>query len=110
MPLRQSEVSVLIAARRFRNADYVSMLRELKADRLPSLRTLVHLGEWHRARRAQLHDLARWATPSTPSRLREREAGLQFDDPANIQYTSGHHRRAEGSHALSSQHSEQRLF
>jgi fatty-acyl-CoA synthase len=87
--LRQSEVSVLIAARRFRNADYVSMLRELKADRLPSLRTLVYLGEGTEPDARNWHDLCALSDTVDLSRLREREAGLQFDDPANIQYTSG---------------------
>jgi fatty-acyl-CoA synthase len=87
--LRQSEVSVLIAARRFRSADYVSMLRELKADRLPSLRTLVYLGEGIEPDARNWHDLCALGDTVELSRLREREAGLQFDDPANIQYTSG---------------------
>src|SRR4029450_157541 len=87
--LRQSEGSVLIAARRFRNADYVSMLRELKADRLPSLRTLVYLGDGIEPGARNWHDLCALGDTVELSRLREREAGLQFDDPVNIQYTSG---------------------
>jgi fatty-acyl-CoA synthase len=87
--LRQSEVSVLIAARRFRNADYVSMLRELKADRLPSLRTLVYLGEGIEPDASSWHDLCALGDTVELARLREREAELQFDDPVNIQYTSG---------------------
>jgi fatty-acyl-CoA synthase len=87
--LRQSEVSVLIAARRFRNADYVSMLRELKADRLPSLRTLVYLGEGIEPDASNWHDLCALGDTVELARLREREAELQFDDPVNIQYTSG---------------------
>ena len=82
--LRQSEVSVLIAARRFRNADYVSMLRELKADRLPSLRTLVYLGEGTEPDAGNWHDLCALGDTVDLSRLREREAGLQFDDPATF--------------------------
>src|SRR5262245_12479248 len=54
--LRQSGVSVLVLARRFRNTDYVELLTEiapelrastsrpLTAERLPALRTVVYLG------------------------------------------------------------------
>jgi fatty-acyl-CoA synthase len=87
--LRQSEVSVLIAARRFRNADYVSMLRELRADRLPSLRTLVYLGDGIEPDASNWHDLCALGDTVELARLRDREAELQFDDPVNIQYTSG---------------------
>ena len=44
--LRQSGVSVLIAARGFRSADYVAMLDEL-APALPALKTIVYLGSGH---------------------------------------------------------------
>jgi fatty-acyl-CoA synthase len=86
--LRQSAISVLIAARRFRNADYASMLRELR-DGLPSLRTLVLLGEDTAPDARSWRDLLALGDAVELSRLREREADLQFDDPANIQYTSG---------------------
>jgi fatty-acyl-CoA synthase len=86
--LVQSGVSVLVAARGFRNTDYTAMLAELVPERLPSLRTLVYLG--HRAPGATTwQELRALGDTVAISRLREREAGLQFDDPANIQYTSG---------------------
>jgi fatty-acyl-CoA synthase len=86
--LVQSGVSVLIAARGFRNTDYTAMLAELVPERLPSLRTLVYFG--HRAPGTMTwQELRALGDTVAISRLREREAGLQFDDPANIQYTSG---------------------
>ncbi len=86
--LVQSGVSLLIAARGFRNADYTAMLTELVPARLPSLRTLVYLGDG--APGAMAWQELRALGDTVPmSQLREREAALQFDDPANIQYTSG---------------------
>jgi fatty-acyl-CoA synthase len=99
--LRQSGVSLLIAARRYRAADYVAMLTELApelaapgagrlhAGRLPALRALVYLGADREPGGVTWNDLARAGDGVDASRLREREAALQFDQPVNIQYTSG---------------------
>ena len=86
--LQQSGVSVLIAARRFRDGDYVAMLNEL-APKLPSLRTVVYLGPDREQGGITWHDLAVQGESVSKSRLRERESALQFDDSINIQYTSG---------------------
>jgi len=86
--LQQSGVSVLIAARRFRDGDYVAMLNEL-APKLPSLRTVVYLGPDREQGGITWHDLAVQGESVRESRLRERESALQFDDSINIQYTSG---------------------
>jgi fatty-acyl-CoA synthase len=99
--LRHSGVSVLITARGFRSTDYVEMLLGLVpeltatqaghifAERLPSLRRVVYLGS-----DAQPGGIA-WASflelgnRIEAGELRKRETALQFDDPVNIQYTSG---------------------
>jgi len=86
--LQQSGVSILIAARRFRDGDYVAMLNEL-APKLPSLRTVVYLGPDREQGGITWHDLAVQGESVSESRLRERESALQFDDSINIQYTSG---------------------
>ena len=79
--LRQSGVSVLLYARSFRKADYVAMLAEVRPQ-LPALRlALVLDDDWSMLLQAGEH--------VAESVLHEREAGLQFDDPINIQYTSG---------------------
>jgi fatty-acyl-CoA synthase len=83
--LRQSGVSVLVAARAFRSADYVAMLRELSPD-LPALAHIVYLGgepsdSWN--------DLLERGDATPESSLHARESSVQFDDPVNIQYTSG---------------------
>jgi fatty-acyl-CoA synthase len=79
--LKQSGTSVLILARGFRQADYVAMVREVRA-RCPELRqTLVLEQDWEQLREQALR--------VSEASFREREALLQFDDPINIQYTSG---------------------
>jgi fatty-acyl-CoA synthase len=79
--LNQSGVSFLILAQAFRNADYAGMLAEVKG-RCPELReALVLESGWD----ALLRD----GGQVSEEELAAREAELQFDDPINIQYTSG---------------------
>jgi fatty-acyl-CoA synthase len=79
--LNQSGTSFLILAAGFRQADYRSMLAEVR-HRCPGLREALVLEEdWE--------DLKRDAAKVSEARLHEVEASLQFDDPINIQYTSG---------------------
>jgi fatty-acyl-CoA synthase len=79
--LNQSGVSFLILARAFRQADYVGMLGEVRG-RCPELREALVLEEGWEA-------LLRDSVLVPEDRLAERESALQFDDPINIQYTSG---------------------
>ncbi|HEY2513572.1 MAG TPA: AMP-binding protein [Polyangiaceae bacterium] len=79
--LQQSQARLLLLARAFRQSDYVQMLAEVRG-RCPDLaRALVLDEEWGALREA--------AAKVSPEALAEREAELQFDDPINIQYTSG---------------------
>jgi fatty-acyl-CoA synthase len=86
--LSQSGVSVLIAARAFRGANYVEMLEQV-APKLSSLKTLVYLGASRAGSGMMWDNLLAGASAVPISQLREREALLQFDDPVSIQYTSG---------------------
>ncbi|HXM56819.1 MAG TPA: AMP-binding protein [Candidatus Dormibacteraeota bacterium] len=79
--LNQSGTSLLIMAERFRTADYVAMLGEVKG-RCPQLREALVLEDGWDA-------LLRDADKVSEAALAEREAELQFDEPINIQYTSG---------------------
>jgi fatty-acyl-CoA synthase len=77
--LRQSGCSVLILAPGFKDADYGELLDGVEA---PALRERVVLGDgWQEL-------LARGDGVSVDD-LRAREAELDFDQPINIQYTSG---------------------
>ncbi len=79
--LGQSSVSYLILARAFRQTDYVGMLGEVKGS-CPQLREALVLEDgWE--------SLERDGMRISEDALVEVESSLQFDDPINIQYTSG---------------------
>jgi fatty-acyl-CoA synthase len=79
--LTQSEVSFLALARGFRQSDYVDMLAQVRG-RCPALQqSLVLDNAWD----ALLADGDRIAEAA----LADVESTLQFDEPINIQYTSG---------------------
>jgi fatty-acyl-CoA synthase len=86
--LTQSGMTVLIAARRFRKCDYVDMLSSLMP-RIPSLRHLVYLGTGASAGATTWSDFIELGDRVDDAALAARERELQFDDPINIQYTSG---------------------
>jgi fatty-acyl-CoA synthase len=79
--LNQSGASFLILAERFRTTDYGGMLAEVRG-RCPELREALVL-------EAGWDALLRDGESVSEERLSEREAELQFDEPINIQYTSG---------------------
>jgi fatty-acyl-CoA synthase len=78
--LRQSGVRVLVSAESFKTSNYRAMIEEVSAD-ADRLERVVYLGspEW---------DVLA-AAPGDGEALAARESGLAFDDPINIQYTSG---------------------
>ncbi|HYH48398.1 MAG TPA: AMP-binding protein [Acidimicrobiia bacterium] len=80
--LKQSGCRMLIAAQAFKTSNYEAMIEEVRPD-LPELEKVILLGTdgWD--------SLVAGAASVTDEVLRERMAGLQFDDPINIQYTSG---------------------
>ncbi len=82
--LRQSGVRVLVSAERFKTSDYRAMIEEVRPD-LTDLEEVIFLGTpgWDALLRAGQ------AASGADDPLAEREAGLSFDDPINIQYTSG---------------------
>jgi fatty-acyl-CoA synthase len=86
--LAQSEVSTLVLAPRFRQADYLAMLEEV-AVQLPALRRRIVLGDQAPSGAMGWDDLREAAGGVGADQLRARQAALQFDDPINIQYTSG---------------------
>ena len=77
--LAQSGCSLLVLAPGFKGADYLEILAGAE---LFCLRERIVLGEGWESFLARAERVA-------PERLREREAVLRFDDPINIQYTSG---------------------
>jgi fatty-acyl-CoA synthase len=79
--LRQSSTRLLLYARAFRGSDYGAMLAEVRP-RLPDLELALCLDDDWDA-------LAARAVAVPAEVLAAREVELQFDDPINIQYTSG---------------------
>jgi fatty-acyl-CoA synthase len=73
--VKQSGMRLLISAVSFKTSDYRGMIESIGFD------DVVYLGEdgWS----------ALMETAGDPSQLRARQATLAFDDPINIQYTSG---------------------
>ena len=79
--LNQSQVSVLVAVEAFLTSDYRSMIEGVW-DRVPTTRVIyIGTGDW---------DGLLAAAEAVPAeQLEQRSAGLEPDDPINIQYTSG---------------------
>jgi fatty-acyl-CoA synthase len=82
--LRQSGVKHLVSATTFKTSDYRAMAEEVRGD-LGELERVTYLGspEWDALMAAAA------VPPGESGPLAERGAGLSFDDPINIQYTSG---------------------
>ena len=80
--LNQSGCRVLVAARAFKTSDYVAMVDEV-APQCPRLDRTVFLDS------PSWEELLEAGEGIPPESLRQRANQLQFDDPINIQYTSG---------------------
>ena len=93
--------SALITAPALKTSNYIEMLRELlpesrhaapgklEAGKLPDLRWLIQLGEEAEDGFLAFEDIPAKALDIHRTRLTELETELQFDDPINIQFTSG---------------------
>jgi fatty-acyl-CoA synthase len=78
--LRQSGIRFLFSAESFKTSNYRAMIDEVRHE-AAGLEQVIYLGspEWD----------GLFAEDGGPDPLPEREARLAFDDPINIQYTSG---------------------
>ena len=80
--LRQSGVRLLVSAESFKTSDYRAIVGEV-GDSLDSLERVIFLGT------AEWDELFATGQSAGGDALGTREAELAFDDPINIQYTSG---------------------
>ncbi len=79
--LKQSGISVLIAAEAFLSSDYRSMIEEVSG-KVPTERVIyLHTSDWD--------TLLDGAESVSHNQLEQRSTTLDPDDPINIQYTSG---------------------
>ena len=80
--LRQSGTKLLVSAQSFKTSDYRGMIEEVRGS-LDSLERVIYLGtaDWDRLLDA--------GAAANREALAARSATLAFDDPINIQYTSG---------------------
>ncbi len=83
--LRQSGVRLLVSAESFKTSNYRAMIEEVSVG-LPGLERVIYLGsaDWD-----ELFVVGRMPVAGGGDQLAERQAVLSFDDPINIQYTSG---------------------
>ncbi len=99
--LRQSSCSWLVCAGAFKSSDYHAMLMELipelagstpgqlLSSKLPGLRGVISLADAPPAGLLSWTAFLAGGALVASDELPARQAGLQFDDPINIQYTSG---------------------
>jgi fatty-acyl-CoA synthase len=99
--LQQSGCAMVVIAPQFRSSDYTEMLytlvpelrdsppNQLKAGKFPELRAVIRLGDERTAGMYTWNELLEMATHVSPAALAECQCHQQFDDPINIQYTSG---------------------
>jgi fatty-acyl-CoA synthase len=103
--LKQSGCAYLIIAPQFRTSNYTAMIYELApelqssqplptgagltAAQLPDLRAVVRLGTEPSPGMLTWGELLALGDRISADQLAERQAQQQFDDPINIQYTSG---------------------
>jgi fatty-acyl-CoA synthase len=85
--LAQSGVRLLVSAESFKTSDYRAMIDEV-SDGLDGLEQVIYLGTDGWADLVAAGRVA-LADPAGEAELRRRGEGLAFDDPINIQYTSG---------------------
>lgn len=99
--LNQSEARFLVTADSFKSSNYSQMLLELapelkecatgslKSVKLPHLNGIVNLSEQQYPGMWRWLDFIEMAKQVSPQDVADLQATLQFDDPINIQYTSG---------------------
>ena len=80
--LRQSGTRTLVSATEVKTGDFRAMVDEVRPD-LADLTDVVYIGD------PSWDDLVAGGSSVSDAQLDEVSAGLRFDDPINIQYTSG---------------------
>ena len=99
--LDKVQCSALVLAPAFKTSDYLQILQDvvpelhhakpgaLHAERLPHLRHVIRLGTQKTPGMFNFDDISLLADAASREQLATIESVLQFDDPVNIQFTSG---------------------
>lgn len=99
--LETTGCAALIATRQFKSSNYIDMLKELipelsgakpgqlSSTRFPNLRQMLLLGQLDEAGFTQFETIADKAGKKHLKQVEVLQDRLQFDDPINIQFTSG---------------------
>jgi fatty-acyl-CoA synthase len=96
--LTLSGCRALVTASRFKSSDYLEMVRTLVPDpeaprtgdrRLPDLQFVIHLDPEPQAGMIAFDEVVGLGRRASSERLDALGGALQFDDPINIQFTSG---------------------
>src|SRR5947209_1381804 len=99
--LKQSECSAIVIAPSFKTSNYTEMMYtlvpelndcepgKLKAEKLPDLTTVIRLGSEKVPGMFTWDELMAMGTSISDEQLSQRQREQEFDDPINIQYTSG---------------------
>jgi fatty-acyl-CoA synthase len=93
--------SALILAPSFKSSDYIGMIRTLAPEldhsapghltspKLPTLRTVIRLGTDRTRGMLNFEEITAFAVPAHVAEIKRLASVLQFDDPINVQFTSG---------------------
>jgi fatty-acyl-CoA synthase len=99
--LKQSGCSALVIAAQFKSSNYTEMIctlapelqqcepGQLTSAKLPDLTTIIRMGTEKIPGMFTWDELMTMGAPVSDEQLRERQQDQEFDDPINIQYTSG---------------------
>uniref|UniRef100_A0A6P7G296 Medium-chain acyl-CoA ligase ACSF2, mitochondrial n=1 Tax=Diabrotica virgifera virgifera TaxID=50390 RepID=A0A6P7G296_DIAVI len=99
--IKQVKIKGLICGDVFRKQDYYHLLKsicpeledskpgKIYSDRVPSLRTVVHITEENKKGTFKFTDILNMADEDTMLRIKNFQNKIKFDDPCNIQFTSG---------------------
>lgn len=88
--MNKVECKALILAPALKTSNYLEIVEDLvKSNKLPHLKHLIRLGPEKTAGMLNFDDVATAGGNAEKARLAELAPRLQFDDPINIQFTSG---------------------
>lgn len=99
--LNQSGCSAIVIASAFKTSNYTEMIAtlapelqesevgQLQAEKLPHLRTVIRIGEDNIPGMLSWSNLLAMGDNVSQEELQQVQSGQEFDDPINIQYTSG---------------------